>query len=313
MKKLSNKILLSGLVILVALFAASRFFRSPGMESNLRKELIKLDTASISEVKILPSKEHIEELTLKREGSLWKVKKGDRTESVNKTTLKSILTSLAGVNAQRMVSRKKDKWNDFNVGDGSTHVSVYSDGSKIADFHVGKLGFTQSNDGGFGGAYTYVRLSDEEEVFTVEGFLESTFNNTFNDWRDKTLLNLDKSAITKISYRYPLDSGFVVEKKDSVWFVGAQKLESSKAENLLNQFTSKYMTEFADGFTPVNQADINIQVEGKSVPLATIEFWKKDDSEWLVTSSTQKGVYFSSKGSTVINDLLIGRSKLIGR
>ncbi len=313
MKRLSNKILLIGLVILVALFAASRFFRSPGMESNLRKELVKVDTASINEVKILPYKEHMEELTLRREGTFWKVKKGDRIESVNKTTLNSMLTSLAGVNAQRMVSRKKDKWNDFNVGDGSTHVSVYSDGSKIADFHVGKLGFTQSSDGGFGGAYTYVRVSDEDEVFTVEGFLESTFNNTFNDWRDKTLLNLDKSAITKISYRYPLDSGFVVEKKDSVWVVGAKKLEPSKAENLLNQFTSKYLTEFADGFSPVNQADINIQVEGKSGPLATVEFWKKDESEWIVTSSTQKGVYFSSKGSTLITDLLIGKSKLVGR
>jgi hypothetical protein len=313
MKRLSNKILLGGLIILAALFAASRFFRSPGLESNLRKELVKVDTASINEVKIIPAKEHMEELTLRREGTLWKVKKGDRIEPVNKTTLKSMLTSLAGVNAQRMVSRKKDKWNDFNVGDGSTHVSVYSDGSKIADFHVGKLGFTQSSDGGFGGAYTYVRVSDEDEVFTVEGFLESIFNNTFNDWRDKTLFSLDKSTITKISYRYPLDSGFVVEKKDSIWFVGTQELEPSKAENLLSQFTSKYLTEFADGFSPTNKADINIQVDGGAGSPTTIDLWKKDESEWIVTSSTQKGIYFSSKGSTLVTDLLIGKSKLVGR
>jgi hypothetical protein len=213
--------------------------------------------------------------------------------------------------AQRMTSRKKEKWNDFNVGDNSTHVSVYQDGNKVADFHVGKLGFTQSNNGGFGGAYTYVRLSDEDEVYTVEGFLESTFNNSFNDWRDKTFLKLDKTQITKISFRYPGDSSFVLEKRDSVWFAGNDKVNQVKAESLLNQFISKYLTEFVDGFIPASQPTATIQVEGQSGNLVTIEGWKRDDTEWTLTSSIQKGVYFSNKGSTMVNDLFIGRNKLV--
>src|SRR6476660_2193399 len=116
MKKLSNKILVIGFVVLIGAFAASRFFRSPGLESNLRTELLKLDTADISEIRILPSRERTEELKLKREGNSWKVVKGDRTEQGSQATIKGVLGSLVNMQAQRLVSRKKEKWEEYNVG-----------------------------------------------------------------------------------------------------------------------------------------------------------------------------------------------------
>jgi len=310
MKKLSNKILVIGFVVLIGAFAASRFFRSPGLESNLRTELLKLDTADISEIRILPSRERTEELKLKREGNSWKVVKGDRTEQGSQATIKGVLGSLVNMQAQRLVSRKKEKWEEYNVGEKSTHVTAFEDGNKIADFHVGKLGFVQNSGGQFGGAYTYVRLSDEDEVYVVEGFLESSFNVSFNDWRDKTFLKLDRNEITKISFRYPADSGFVVDKRDSVWYMADQKIDPFKMEGVLDQFSTKFFTEFVDGFTPGSPAQISIQVDGKSGPLITIEAWKKDDTEWVCTSSLQKGIYFSSKGSTIVSDHFVNRKKL---
>jgi Domain of unknown function (DUF4340) len=310
MKKLSNKILLVGLVVLVGIFVASRFLRSPGLESNLRKDLLKLDTARISEVRILPSKEHQEELRLTRTGYDWKIIKGNRQEPTSKTSVKGLLQSLGGIKAERLASRKKEKWEEYNVGDNSTHVTVYTDGKKTADFHVGKLGFTQNGSGNFGGSYTYVRLSDENETYAVEGFLESTFNNGFDDWRDKTLLKLNKEAITKVSFLYPADSGFVAEKKDSVWYIGNDKADVSKTENFLNTISSKYMSAFADGFTPVSAADLTMQVDGKGGNLLKLEAWKKDETEWILTSSQQKGVYFSSKGSSGVSDMFVAKSKL---
>src|SRR5258706_5516071 len=221
MKKLSTKMLLIGLMVLVAIFVASRFFRAPALESNLRKNLLTLDTASVSEVRVLPSKEHTEELRLLRDGKNWKVINGKRSEPSDKAAIKSILEALGNLQAQRLASRKKEKWEDFKVGETGTHVSVYDGkGKKVADFHVGKVGFTPGAGGTYGASYTYVRLSDENEVYTVEGFLEPTFNNSFNEWRDKTFLKLNKDDITRLSFRYPADSGFVASKRDSVWYVG---------------------------------------------------------------------------------------------
>jgi len=310
MKKLSNKILLTGLVVLVGIFAASRFFRSPGLESNLRKNLLTLDTAKIDEIKILPSKERTEELRLVREGNLWKVIKGTRQEPASKSSVKNLLSSL-NMEAQQMVSRKKEKWEEFNVGNNSTHVTVFNEGNKLADFHIGKLGFTQSSGGGFGGSYTYVRLSDEDQVYSVDGFLEPTFNSTFNDWRDKTLSKLNKEDVIKLSFNYPADSGFVVEKRDSVWYTAADKVDPSKIENLLNLLAAKYASEFAEDFTPTSLPTATLQIDGKVGNLLRIEAWKKDEAEWILSSSQQKGIYFSDKGSSATKDVFVGRKKML--
>jgi hypothetical protein len=189
---------------------------------------------------------------------------------------------------------------------------VYAHGKKVADFHIGKLGLTPGSGGRMpGGTYTYVRLSDENEVYTVDGFLEPTFNNSFNEWRDKTLLKLNKDDIVKLSFNYPADSGFVATKRDSVWYVGNDLADPSKVDRVIQSFSSKYLTEFADGFTPKAAADAVIQVDGKSGNLVTLEGWKAENSEWVLSSSLQKGIYFSSKGSSVITDILIGRKKLL--
>jgi len=311
MKKLSNKILLIVLVALIAVFTLSRLFRSPGLESNLRKNLVEVDTATVTEVRILPSKDHAEEIKLIREGKNWKVSRGERQAEGDRNSVGNMLGSMRAMHAQRLVSRKKEKWDEFNVGDKSTHVSVYSNGDKIADFHVGKLGFNQGAGGSFGGAYTYVRLSDETEVYTVDGFMESNFNNDFNEWRNKTFLKLNKDDITKITYRYPADSGFVAEKRDSLWLIGGQTADAAKMESFTNQFTNKYLTDFADGFVPEGPADVRIMLDGKAGNLATVEAWRKDEKEWILTASTQKGVYFTNKSSNFLTDVLVGKKRLL--
>jgi hypothetical protein len=37
----------------------------------------------------------------------------------------------------------------------------------------------------------------------------------FNDWRDKTLLEFNREDVTRIVFKYPADSSFVLEFRDS--------------------------------------------------------------------------------------------------
>src|SRR5258708_775464 len=180
MKKLSNKILVITLLVLGAGFILSRLFWSPGLESNLRKDLIQLDASKITEVRIWPSSHPGEELKLVREGYRWKVSKGKRRSQSDDALVKSLLSLARQVKAQRMVSRKKEKWEELNVGEKGTHVSIYENSTKKADFQVGKTGFTSAADGSFSGGYTYLRLTDENEVYAVEGFFESGFNRAYD-------------------------------------------------------------------------------------------------------------------------------------
>lgn len=129
MKKFSNKILIITLVVLVAIFVLSRVFRSPGLESNLRKELVALDTATVTEVRIKP-KGQGSEVKLVRDGKNWKVTANGKQANAEAGTVESMLGVVMNLNAQRLISRKQEKWETFQVDEQSTHVSIYS-GEKI--------------------------------------------------------------------------------------------------------------------------------------------------------------------------------------
>ncbi len=309
MKKLSNKILIATLLVLVTVFALSRVFRSPGLESNLRKELVMLDTANVTEVRILPSSHREEEIKLVRQGNRWKVSKGKQASETDKALVDNMLTLLAYTKAERIASRKKEKWEEFNVGEKGTHIMVYDHAEKAADFHIGKTGFIQSQTGGYGGSYTYLRLSDENDVYAVEGFLASNLDRSFNDWRNKALLRLKKDDIARITFQYPLDSGFVAEKKDSVWYVANEKADVAPMENFLNQLSFKNLNEFAEDFVPAAPPDVIVGIDGKAGALDRVEAWKKDQG-WTLTSTLQKGVYFSAT-SALAGSILIGKKKLL--
>jgi hypothetical protein len=305
MKKWNNKWLVLALVMLAGVFLLARFFRAPGLESNVRQQLVKVDTAAITELRIM-SAAGGEELRLTREGVNWKVAQGNKNAFADGSTVKSALTSLTSLKPLRMVSRKKDKWNDFQVGELGTRVGLYENGSQLGQLHIGKTNFVQNPQGGFGGAYTYVRVADEEAVYAVDGFLESSFNRAYTDWRNKNFLRVSKEAVTKISFNYPADSSFVLERKDSVWLVNGATVNTANVEAYLGQLSFKNLNAFADDFQP-GPAPVTIKIDAKGGPLETIEAWPLPDAKWAFRS-TQQPVIFTSEGSSVIQDLLRGKA-----
>jgi hypothetical protein len=202
------------------------------------------------------------------------------------------------------------------VGDSSTRVQALAGNEPVVDLRIGKLGFNQNQmqqqqqfgGGGFGGAFTYVRINNEDEVYTVEGFLESSFNRSLNDWRDKSLLRIKKDQVTKVAFNYP-DSGFVAEMREKKWWIGNQMADSTKFKSYLSQLEFKNASSFADGFSPSQQPDITLNFDGAAGPLETLQAWKRE-TDWVVTSTHQAGVYFSTEGSGIFNTVFERRGNL---
>ncbi len=306
MKKLSNKILIITLVVLIGIFVLSRIFRSPSLESNLRKDLVQVDTSQVTEVRIQPAKEPTKELKLIKKGNKWRIIGDAREADAEAGTVESMLGVIKKLEAQRMVTRKKDKWETFEVGEASSRVMVFAGGDKQADFRVGKTGFNQGQGGGLSGAYTYVRLTNEDEVYSSEGFIGSHFNRTFTEWRNKAFLKITRDDVTKIQFNYP-DSSFVLEKRDSVWFAGDALANESKVTQYFSKIRFKNVSDFEDGFVQPGKSLLTLQIHGNGGPIATAQAWKKNEDEWVLTSTLQDGVYFLGKTSDVIKDIFPGR------
>jgi len=303
MKKLNNKTLIFILVALVGIFVLVRLFRTPALESNLKTSLVTVDTSKVTEIKLWPGSESGSEIQLLKTGGKWSLKKGDKLYNPGQGVAGSMLGYFVKLAPQKMVSRKKEKWNDYQVGDSSTRVQMIAEGDIVADLRIGKLGFNQNqmqqqqqNFGqrGFEGAFTYVRLDGEDEIYTVDGFLESSFNLSLNDLRDKALLRIKKDQVTKVSFNYP-DSGFVVEMKENKWRIAGQPADSNKMKSYLRQLEFKNASSFADDFSPSRQPDINLNIDGAAGPLVTLQAWKRDN-DWVIASTQQPGVYFLSEG-----------------
>jgi hypothetical protein len=315
MKKLNNKILIIVLIALVGIFVLVRMFRTPGLESNLKKELVTVDTAKVTLIKLWPKVDNGEEIQFVKESKKWSVRKGEKQYNLEQGAAGSMLGYLVKMVPQKMVTRKKDKWADYQVGDSSTRVQVLADGDVVADVRFGRLGFNQNQMqqqqqfGGFGGAFTHVRLEGEDEVYTVEGFLESSFNRSLNDWRDKSLLRLEKDQIMKVAFNYP-DSGFVAEKREKKWWIGDQLADSTKFKSYLTQLENKNASAFADDFTPNNQPALVLTIDGANGSLATLQAWKRE-KDWVITSTQQQGVYFSTEGSSFFNTVFERKKNLV--
>ena len=143
----------------------------------------------------------------------------------------------------------------------------------------------------------------------VEGNIRSRVEKDFNDWRDKSFLRIDKAFIDNITFRYPADSGFVIEKNGTSWTINDQKVDSLKIQNYISKLQSRDLNDFADNFSPATEPDVAVDVSSNSVSHAIIKGWKSSENKWILHSALQPGVYFED--SVFWNDLFIGRKELL--
>ena len=301
MKKTNNWILIGLFGGLVLIFIAMKFFRSPKLESNLPENLTEVDSSKVTELIVVPGKDRGAEIHLAKVRKDWSLKSGDRTGHLEQGRGSTSLQSLMNLKPQSVLTKRKEKWNEFGVGDSTgTHVKVMEGSSAQSDLWIGRTGFSQSS----GGGYTFIRLNGENEVYSVDGFLEGQFNLGFNDWRDKSFTRLKRDSIDKITFRYPADSSFVIEKKNGKWKMGAVAADSAAVSSYLGGMEYKNITAFAE-VAPAGYAVAVITFEKNSNIVATLEGWPGSGS-WTVRSSKQPDTFFLSDAS-MTKDVWKGR------
>lgn len=300
MKKFSNKILIIALLTLVAIFAGSKIFLAPGRESNLDAEALAFDTAAITKIEVFPRKD--DQVTLHKNDGIWKVSQHDKLVNARESSVSALLTSLAEIKPERVVSRKKENWQRYGLADTTAlKISIYKGNDIPETLFVGKTS----------GGDTYVRKEDSDDVYAVAGYLDTKIDKDFSEWRDQTLIRLDKDLVSRIAFVYPADTGFVVEKEKS-WMIGEQKADSAAVEQYLNAVRFKDHSEFADDFAPEKDADVTVTFteNGKDI---VVKGWNTAFYEWVVSSSLQPDVYFKDTSMSIARSVFVGRKKLAGK
>jgi hypothetical protein len=195
---------------------------------------------------------------------------------------------------------------------------VIKEGNKTAiDLMVGRFQY-QPPPGGYnmygqnqGTGKTYVRLSEEDEIYSVEGFLAMSINQPFEQWRDQRITRLNISQLSKIIYDYPSDTGFVAQHSEAGWMVAGQLADSSSMVNYLNRLTHLTHDEFSDEFEPGSEPDYSVVFEGDNMKSLQLKGYDQTGGQVIVNSTINPDSWFRIDDRELFTDLFPGSSGLI--
>jgi hypothetical protein len=317
--KFNNRTLLIVFLGLAGILVLTRVFTAKKAERTLDADLVEIDTGRISSIYIYPQAEQGAELVFKRNGTDWTVSMDELSVPADKYSIGHTLDELQNLKADRLVARAKEKWNEFHVNDSlGTRVLIKEGKKTTLDMIIGRFNY-QPPAGGYSGygqqqygtGITYVRKSDEDEVYAVEGFLAMSINQGFSNWRDQTICRLTRDQITKVVFEYPADSGFVAQKLDVNWTINGILADSTSMAQYLNGLSRKSHGDFADGFSPLSNPVYQVTLEGMNMDPILIRVYSQVGDELILHSSINPESYFRITRDGLFKDIFKSSSGLI--
>jgi Domain of unknown function (DUF4340) len=176
------------------------------------------------------------EIALTRDGDRWLVN-GMRTDSGTVSRFWAAVASFSigdlaaanPANHDRMGVSKDSAWTfTVEMGSGSRTLLIGGQGPRFAT--------------------SYVRLPDADEVYVLEGDLRVHVRRQLNEWRDKHMVRVDTSAVSRVEVLRDGDR-YALVRGDSIWTVeGGGEADAASVRNLLSELADLQASGFlADG------------------------------------------------------------------
>jgi hypothetical protein len=302
--RFNNKYLFYLLAGLVVIMLITVLIKIPRENATLRSRIAEFDTSAVNKIIIYPKTLKTGSFEFERSKNKWLVKQGDIVSATQEGAVQNIFGEVLNLKPQSLAAVKKSQWKEFELTDSLATRIKFLDrkGKTLADLMVGKMSYRQQDNpyAGYGGnnvqVTSYVRLYNERNVYAVEGFISFTFNTKFDDWRDKTFIRSDKKDITKITFTYPADSSYTISKNGNVWQIAGQTADSARVAGYINSLGLLYGQNIKDNYQPVMSPVYQMLVEGNNLLNISVKCYKNEDNdEFIVNSSLNPDVYFSSK------------------
>ena len=317
---MNNKTLLIILVALGAIYALTQIFAQK-KDRSFNTELIKIDTTAISSIVLIPKGEEAE-ITLTKEPQGWIASNGTLSVKATSGSMSGILDNLALVKTKRIAAKNPEKWPEYEVEEGkATQIKVFSGTKLLEDFLVGRFtynqpagGFQQGQQPNFNNlSFTsFVRLTEEDEVYAVDGTLSMTLGNQkFDNFREKQLFQMPPGVeVTDISVLQPDNTPvYSLAMNSGQWMLnGTETLDSVKVANYVNDLANISGYEFADDFDDAQAENFlakTLIVRGNNLvdPITVKCFVDTSRAKPFVIRSTQNQAYFSSDSSGIYQRL----------
>jgi len=292
-RKVNIKILAAIFIALLAIVVLVEVIDSRKGNRTFKSDLVEVITEDITSIELYPKAANGNLIKLFRENDKWKVESEGKTYNADQSAAGNMISQLNNMTPKSVAATSKDRWEQFEVTDSlGTRIKLFQGTDVVADLVIGKFSFSQPRN-----MTSYVRLTDEKEVYGVEGMLGMSFNRNLNSFRDRTIIKSNKSDWTKLTFSYPADSSFVLEKIGNKWMVGEMETDSASVVDYFNSISNLTDGSFADE-KPVIAPTHHLTIEGNNMmQKVEISGYYSDDENFVLETNQNPEAYFNSKTS----------------
>lgn len=313
LSKNRNILLFVILIIVVAIYWWSS--QSDENPSNYRTVLLEFDSAAVDQIKIIPPTGTLE-FTLDRSEKGWSILGVGTQFTADKKIVERTLGLLNGIAVKRMASQNASLHDQFSVTpDKGTRVELFSNGKLVGDLMLGKFDYFQPQNAQpdargrqpQGEMVFYAAIPGEPAVYVIDGQIGFGIGKEISAYRDKTLVNLDKSNIREVIMETPGQKTDRLVKDGNQWLFNNQVADSAKVAQYLSRVSRQNGSNFGDigqvSGLPLASA---IQITGDGFDRVLLQSFQQDSVNFLVTSTQNTEGVFLDNGNKLLDRLIEG-------
>lgn len=289
-RKINSKILVIIFAALLVLVVFIELVDAKKGNRTFKNELVKVAAEEVTSIEIYPKATNGNLIKIFRENNKWRTESEGNSYNADAATAGRMISELNSLKPKSVAATKKESWKKFEVTDSlGTRVKLLKGSEVLADVMIGKFSFSQPRN-----TTSYIRLTEDKEVYGVDGMLAMSFNRNVNSFRDRTIIKSNKTDWTKLTFEYPADSSFVLEKKGEKWMIGDMESDSALVTTYFAKIANLSDGSFADT-KPVVAPTHRLTIEGNNeMQKVEITGYFEDDDNFILSSNLNSGSYFNS-------------------
>jgi hypothetical protein len=324
LRKMNIKTLAIIFIILATIYAV-QLIMAPKRAGNMPTQITSFTPDDCNRIVISPKEANKSDVILQKKGNNnWTVSGRDGQEfAADSNVVNGIIKTMSNLAPMRLATKNKDRWKEFEVTDSTgTGISLFKGDDVLADLVIGRFTYTQSpmaaqmsqrnpymrqNPGTMS---TYVRNTDESEVYAVEGHLSSKVGTKPDRFRDKSFFSMEKGIIQpmELDFSFPGDSSFVLKKTNEKWQIGDLTADSASVVSYLKKIRNLKVTNFAKA--KPQSISHKLIIKGEKGTIATIEAESTKSSTVISSSQYPENIALDNSHS-LFNKLFVSKNKFL--
>lgn len=292
---------------LLLISAGNYFFSGKSQSKAFSSKIVEFDSTSVNKLIIYrPDKDAIE---VSKQDGTWKVKSGENMYDADPTAVTQAMNSALDLKIKSLATRKQEKFTRFQVDDSSGTKVNFQNGDKVlSSLIVGKFNFVSQTE-----FNTYVRATDSDEVFAVEGFVGSSYNKDIDAWRNKKVWSFKDSEVSEVAVTMPADSSFTLTRVGANdWMSGVDTLKGGVSAQILRNVARLNAVGFIENkdVTSFGEAPYSVKVTLDNGSTKSVRLYPNpDDKSKFIATAADFPYVFTLNKSTWKSSVFKDRTK----